>query len=286
MQIKVLGASGGIDAGIHTTAFLLDADTLIDAGTGVCSLPRVVQLGIHQVFLTHAHLDHLAGLPFLAESVVRHRAEQQLPPIRVHALPEVLDALRQHIFNGCIWPDFTCLPSAAQPVLELLPLQVGSQVQLSGGRCVEAISAAHGVPAVGFAVHQQGESWLFTGDTGRNALLWQFINQLPLRGQRLRSLVAECTFADDDQAFADLTGHYTAHSLAQDMVEHLRSGQFDLYLSHLKPGDKAAIVRGLNALCQVARAKGCSVQLLQQGHVFELGGLSVAQDTSAPCSPA
>lgn len=279
MQIKVLGASGGIDAGIHTTAFLLDGDTLIDAGTGVCSLPLAEQLGIHQVFLTHAHLDHLVGLPFLADSVARHRIENHLLPIRVHALPEVLSALRQHIFNDCIWPDFMRLPSPAQPVLELLPLAVGSQVLLSQGRCVEAVSAEHGVPAVGFAVHQQGESWLFTGDTGRNPLLWQFINQLPQRGQRLRSLVAECTFADGDQAFADLTGHYTAHSLVQDLVEHLHGGSFDLYLSHLKPGDKAAIVQGLNTLRQVAQAKGCAVQLLQQGHVFALG---VAPDDAAP----
>lgn len=273
MQIKALGVSGGIDVGIHTTAFLLDADTLIDAGTGVCNLPLAVQLGIQQVFLTHAHLDHLVGLPFLAESAVRHRARNELPSIRVHALAEVLHALSEHIFNGRIWPDLLRLPCVEHPALELVPLEVGSQVQLSQGRCVEAVSAAHGVPAVGFAVHQQGETWLFTGDTGRNPLLWQFINQLSQRGQRLRSLVAECTFADCDQAFAQLTGHYTAHSLAQDISEHLQDGQFDLYLSHLKPGEKAAIVQGLNVLREVAQARGCQVQLLQQGHVFELGSV-------------
>ena len=39
----------------------------------------------------------------------------------MHALPETLTALRQHIFNGVIWPDFTRLPSAEHPVLEFLP---------------------------------------------------------------------------------------------------------------------------------------------------------------------
>ena len=39
MQIKVLGAAGGIDAGHRTMGFLLDANTLIDAGTGVRDLP-------------------------------------------------------------------------------------------------------------------------------------------------------------------------------------------------------------------------------------------------------
>ena len=271
MQIKVLGASGGIDAGIHTTAFLLDEDTLIDAGTGVWSLPLSVQQGINQVFITHAHLDHVVGLPFLAESVVRHRTKNRLPPIKVYARAQVLEHLGQHVFNGCIWPDFTLLPCKQHPVLELIPMEVGEEISLPNGRCVQAVHAEHGVPAVGFAVQQYGEVWLFTGDTGRNAALWQFINALPQRGQRLRWLVAECTFADADQDFADLTGHYTAHSLAQDMREHLLAGHFDLYLSHLKPGDKAMIVRDLDTLRQVMQAKGCRLHVLQQDQVFASG---------------
>lgn len=268
MQIKVLGASGGINAGIHTTAFLLDEDTLIDAGTGACNLPLAVQQGIEQVFLTHAHLDHIVGLPMLAESVLRHRIENDLPPIKVYARVEVLNSLHQHILNGHIWPDFTCLPSAAHPMLELVPMEVGSRIALSGGRCIDAIAAVHSVPSAGFAVHQGGDTWVFTGDTGRNPLLWQFINQLPQQGQRLRWLISECSFADDDQAFADLTGHYTAHSLAQDLDEHLHSGGFELYLSHLKPCDQSAIVQGLDVLRLKAKEKGCQLHLLQQGHVF------------------
>ena len=134
---------------------------------------------------------------------------------------------------------------------------------------VEAVSAVHSVPSVGFAVHHDGDTWIFTGDTGRNPLLWQYINQLPDQGQQLRWLVTECTFADDDQAFADLTGHYTSSSLSQDMGEHLHTGDFGLYLSHLKPSDKAAILQGLDALQRVAKEKNCQVHLLQQEHVFD-----------------
>ena len=268
MQIKVLGASGGINAGIHTTAFLLDGDTLIDAGTGACNLPLAVQQGIEQVFLTHAHLDHIVGLPMLAEGVLRHRMENDLPPIKVYARAEVLNSVHQHILNGHIWPDFTCLPSATHPMLELVPMEVGSSIALSGGRFIEAIPAVHSVPSAGFAVHQGDDTWVFTGDTGRNPLLWQFVSQLPRQRRSLRWLVTECTFADDDQAFADLTGHYTAHSLAQDLDEHLHSGGFELYLSHLKPCDKAAIVRGLDVLRLKTKEKGCQLHLLQEGHVF------------------
>ncbi|MEF8833903.1 MAG: 3',5'-cyclic-nucleotide phosphodiesterase, partial [Halofilum sp. (in: g-proteobacteria)] len=38
MQVRVLGCSGGIGAGLLTTAFLVDDDVLIDAGTGVGGL--------------------------------------------------------------------------------------------------------------------------------------------------------------------------------------------------------------------------------------------------------
>ncbi len=268
MQIKVLGCSGGIDTNTRTTGFLLDEDTLIDAGTGVCDLPLKVQLGIEQVFLTHAHFDHLIGLPFLADNVSRHRLEVGLPPIKVYARASVLDDLRQFILNNHIWPDFTRLPTLTRPTLECIPVDVGSKTMLSHDRCVEAISAVHSVPSVGYAVHQQEASWVFTGDTGRNPLLWQYINSLPAQGQKLHWLVAEVTFADEDQAFADLTGHFTAHSLAQDL-QQLQHGHFDIYLTHLKPSDRARIITGLQELQAVASAKNCRLELLNRGHVFD-----------------
>ena len=117
MQIKVLGAAGGIDAGHRTMGFLLDANTLIDAGTGVWDLPLAVQQGINQVFLTHAHFDHLAGLPFLADNVLRYRADRALAPVRVYARASALDDLRRCIFNNHIWPDMTRLPSLLHPTL-------------------------------------------------------------------------------------------------------------------------------------------------------------------------
>ena len=39
MQIKILGWSGGIGAGLKTTSFMVDDDVIIDAGTGLGDLP-------------------------------------------------------------------------------------------------------------------------------------------------------------------------------------------------------------------------------------------------------
>lgn len=151
MILHVLGCSGSIAAGCRTTAFLLDGDVLIDAGTGVGDLPLEALARIDHILISHSHLDHVLAIGLLADSVLRVRAAAGRSPIRVHGLPETLAALRAHIFNGVIWPDFTRLPSADHPVLELVPFAVGDVLDLAGKR-IEVLSAAHTVPAVGFAV--------------------------------------------------------------------------------------------------------------------------------------
>ena len=149
MQIRVLGCSGSIAAGCRTTAFLLDDDVLIDAGTGVGDLTLDELARIDHILLSHSHLDHVLGVPLLADSVMRRRIGR--PAIVVHALPATLAALRAHVFNGAIWPDFTRLPTAEQPILALQPFNTGDVLQL-GSRRIEVLPALHTVPAVGFAV--------------------------------------------------------------------------------------------------------------------------------------
>eukprot|EP01136_Pigoraptor_vietnamica_P036865 Opistho-1_new@104021 len=179
MKIRVLGCSGAIAAGYKTTAFLLDDDVLIDAGTGVGDLPLEALARIDHILVSHSHLDHVLSIPLLADAVLRLRVQARRPPIQVHALPETLEALRRHIFNGVIWPDFTRLPNAEAPVLSLRPFAVGQRLDL-GGREIEVLSAAHTVPAVGFAVDGGGDAghWVFTGDTGPNPALWQRLAQI------------------------------------------------------------------------------------------------------------
>ena len=78
MPIRVLGCSGSIAAGCRTTAFLLDDDVLIDAGTGVGDLGLDELARIDHILLSHSHLDHVLGVPLLADSVMRRRGSR--PP--------------------------------------------------------------------------------------------------------------------------------------------------------------------------------------------------------------
>ena len=114
MRIRVLGCSGGIGAGSRTSAMLVDNDVLIDAGTGIGDLSLEDIASIRHVFLTHAHLDHVAGLPMLVDSVFDEDFET---PLTVYAREETLRAVQDHLFNGVIWPDFSRLPTPENPML-------------------------------------------------------------------------------------------------------------------------------------------------------------------------
>jgi glyoxylase-like metal-dependent hydrolase (beta-lactamase superfamily II) len=142
MQIRVLGCSGSIAAGSRTTSFLVDDNVLIDAGTGVGDLTLDEMTVIDHIFVTHSHLDHVLAIGLLADSVTRARRARNRPPIRVHALAPTLAALRSHVFNGVIWPDFTRLPDVQAPVLALVPIEIG-QVVAAGAALVEALPASH-----------------------------------------------------------------------------------------------------------------------------------------------
>ena len=132
MLIRVLGCSGAIAAGCRTTSFLVGEDVLVDAGTGVGDLTLAELARVDHILVSHSHLDHVLAIGLLADSVIRLREAAGRPPIRVHALAPTLAALRTHIFNGVIWPDFTRLPSVAHPVLELVAVEHGQRLRLGG----------------------------------------------------------------------------------------------------------------------------------------------------------
>lgn len=241
MKIRVLGCSGAIAAGYKTTAFLLDDDVLLDAGTGVGDLSLDALSRIDHVLLSHSHLDHVLGIPLLADATLRRRKQQGRPPIQVHALPETLEALRRHLFNGVIWPDFTRLPSETRPALQLRPFAIGDRLDL-GGRPIEVLSAAHTVPAVGFAVDAGASGhWVFTGDTGPNPALWQRLAEI-----KVAQLVIETAFGNDECALAALSQHLCPESLRRELLQ-LR-GPADVYITHIKPGEVDAVMAAVAAL--------------------------------------
>lgn len=258
MFIRVLGCSGAIAAGSKTTAFALDHDVLIDAGTGVGDLSLDELLAIDHILISHSHLDHVLAIGLLADSVIRQRSTSGRGPIQVHALAQTLDALRRHIFNGEIWPDFTRLPNADHPVLAMVPFRVGEVLDL-GGRRVEVLSAVHTVPAVGFALETDKGYWVYTGDTGPNPELW-----MRLRGMTVHQLVIETAFSNDERQLARISRHLCPSALVNELGQ--LGGSVEVLITHIKPGEIDAV------MTQIAASGGPHrVRALAAGDRLDLG---------------
>jgi ribonuclease BN (tRNA processing enzyme) len=258
MQIRVLGCSGSIAAGSRTTAFLVDDDLLIDAGTGVGDLPLDAMVRIDHILVTHSHLDHVLAIGLLADSVARRRAAAGRPPVQVHALAPTLDALRAHILNGVIWPDFTRLPTVEQPTLELVPIAHGQRLRI-GARTVEVLPAAHTVPACGYAVEGARGCWVFTGDTGPNPALWARLAQL-----QVATLVIETAFGDEDAELARLSRHLCPALLREELARLERPT--DVYITHIKPGELDLVMSEIGPAAGPHR-----IHALQAGQVIQVG---------------
>jgi ribonuclease BN (tRNA processing enzyme) len=241
MIIQVLGCSGSIASGARTTSFLVDGDVLVDAGTGVGDLPLEALARIEHILVSHSHLDHVLSIGLLADSVMRARRMAGRGPIFVHGLPATLAALRTHIFNGVIWPDFTRLPSTQHPMLSFQPIAVGEILQVAGKR-IEVLPAVHTVPAVGYAV-DGGEAgwWIYTGDTGPNTELWQL-----LQGRRIAHLVIETAFGDEERQLARISRHHCPASLGQELRQ--LAGSVDVHITHIKPGEMESVMTEIGRL--------------------------------------
>jgi ribonuclease BN (tRNA processing enzyme) len=253
MRIRVLGCSGGIGAGSRTTALLIDNDVLIDAGTGIGDLELADIDSIRHVFLTHAHLDHIAGLPMLADRIFDENFET---PLTVYAREETLRAIQDHLFNDVIWPNFAKLPTAANPMLRYRVCGPGDTITIDH-RDFYAIDVMHSVPSLGFTVQNSGGVFAVSGDTKSNETLWPVLNAC----DDLKVLVIEVSFPDEMSELAGVAGHYTPKTLTDDL-KRLRHSP-EIWLTGMKPGEEARILK------QVAKAApDKNIQMLSRGTVL------------------
>lgn len=226
MKLRILGCSGGIGGDLRTTSMLLDHDTLIDAGTGVGELSVSELSQIDHIFVTHSHMDHVTSIPFMADTVGWMRDK----PITVYATAETIDILQQHLFNWKLWPDFTQIPDARNPVLRYQSVVLGKTVDL-GGRRITPLPANHVVPAVGYRIDSGASSLVFTGDTTTNDALWQEINRIG----NLRYIIIETAFCNSEKDMAIASKHLCPSMLAEELSKLMLPAQ--IYITHLKPGE-------------------------------------------------
>lgn len=239
MHIRVLGCSGSEVPGHNLSAFLLDDFLLLDAGTVSLSLDREAQCRISNIFLTHAHLDHIKAIPFLLDNLVSSGRRCQLT---ISSGREVIADLKKNIFNNRIWPDFAKLPTPAQPVLRYEEVRP-DRPSVVGSYTIHATPVTHSVPAYGYLVENASQiALVYTGDTGPTETIWQF-----MENRRIEGLIVEVSFPDEMTEFALATRHLTPSLLAAEM-QKMATLPGRIFITHLKPFYRDAITRQLARL--------------------------------------
>lgn len=255
MRIRILGCSGGIGAGSRTSAMLIDNDVLLDAGTGIGDLSLPELNSVRHVFLTHAHLDHIAGLPMLIDASFD---ENFTTPVTVYAREETLVALRAHLFNDVIWPDFAKLPTVDNPILRYVACNPGDTVTI-GHRDFHAVDVMHSVPSLGYTIKNSGGVFAVSGDTKTNKSLWPVLNAC----EDLKVLVIEVSFANEFEELATTAGHYCPSTLCKDL-ESLDHNP-DIWLTGMKPGQEGIIFGQV-----VAALPQKNIRMLSRGTIISV----------------
>lgn len=252
MKLRVLGSAGAEFPDFRPPAFLIDEQLLLDAGTIGSVLTEEEQSLIRNIMITHSHLDHIRAIPALADNIIIKNLSYS---VNVFGIQEVIDALRHHLFNDVIWPDFTCISSPENPVLRYEQVVCGVEYAVSN-YSIMVVQVDHTVPAVGYRVRSGDTTLVYTGDTGPTEEIWRF-------AECADALIVEVSFPNEMEQLALLTKHLTCSLLS---VELKKIGTLPkrIFVTHPKP-QYYDIIRG-----EIDSLNIDGIELLHDGAVFEL----------------
>ena len=237
MKIHVLGGHGGLSQGFATTSFLIDENLLIDAGAVAASLGIEEQKKINHILITHIHLDHIKDLAFICDNCFGQRNEA----FRVYTHATVKQMLLAHLFNDIIWPDFTKLPSIANPTLTIDAVRPEESLKI-GDYTVKPVCVQHDHDAMGYIVEKNDSSVLFSGDTGPTDRIWEIAHSI----KNLKAIFTEVSFPNRLQQVATVSNHHTARTLYKDVLK--MPSHIPIILTHLKPNFRQEVIQEVQSL--------------------------------------
>ncbi len=215
MRLVLLGTTGYHPNDRRQTLCLLipEYGVMLDAGTATYRAGRYLKTSRLDIFLSHAHLDHVVGLTYLFNVMHVHPLEQ----VCVYGLADKLVAIEEHLFFPALFP--------AKPPCRFVPL--AEEVALQGSGRLTSFPLAHEGGSVGFRLDWPGHSMAYVTDTTASP---DAAYVAKIRGVDL--LVHECYFSDAQAEWAAKTGHSHTTPVAQVARE---AGVGRLVLVHLNP---------------------------------------------------
>jgi ribonuclease BN (tRNA processing enzyme) len=230
MKLLLLGTGGYHPCERRQTAcFMLpEAGIVLDAGTGFFRVRQHVRTPALDIFLTHAHLDHVVGLTYLLSTTWQRPVER----VTVHGIDHKLTAIREHLLNEDLFP--APLPCHWQPL--------GTHAAAVGDVKVTHFPVKHPGGAVGYRLDWSGRSLAYVTDTtaAANADYVQAIRGVDV-------LLHECNFGDAQIEWAMKTGHSHATAVGQVAaaaeVGRLILVHFDSLADNEAPVDLAVVQR-------------------------------------------
>ena len=169
---------------------------ILDAGTGIFRARDLIETPHLDIFLSHAHLDHIVGLTFMFDVLW----EKEMQRVDVHGDPAKLSEIKEHLFTEAIFP--VQPPFAWQPLAE--------EVELSGGGKITHFPLAHPGGSLGYRLDWPDASLAYVTDTTASPDA-DYIEKI----RNVDVLLHECYFPDGWEDKAELTGHSCITPVAQ-----------------------------------------------------------------------
>jgi ribonuclease BN (tRNA processing enzyme) len=241
MQVKIIGGHGGVTKNYHATSYLIDESLLIDAGSVASGLDIQAQLKIDHILISHAHLDHIKDLAFICDNCFGLRDK----PFQVYCFDKVHQAIKNHLFNDIIWPDFSVLPTESKPTITFNEIVAEKEIIL-GDYKVLPVHVNHPVnkpgEGMGFIVEKGDTAILFTQDTKATERIWE----IGKRYKNLKAIFTEVSFPNKLQNVADISDHHSPATIKEELKKMPKD--VPIYLGHLKPNYQEELIQEINDL--------------------------------------
>ncbi|MEP7037007.1 MAG: 3',5'-cyclic-nucleotide phosphodiesterase [Acidobacteriota bacterium] len=258
MKIQLLPSTfdknGCASARQHLACFVIDDCVAIDAGSLAMAATNEQKNLIRDIILTHAHLDHIAGLPLFVDDLFASLEE----PIRVFATSEVIETIERDIFNWEIYPNFSELTNQNGEVLQYHTFETGDNFSVKHLN-IKSVNVNHKVPTVGFIISDNKASFAFSSDTSETDDFWNVVNA----EENLSALLIECAFPDELEDLAQVSHHLTPKMLYNELSK-FNCKNCPIYVINIKPMYFEEVVR------QVGKLEIENLDIFQVGKVYDL----------------